>query len=180
MRRYLANEFQIPVECEQFVALLNREGVRSYLEIGSKYGGSLWQVAKGLPIGSSITAVDSVWSAELSQCVQDIRAIGQDVKLIIGDSTDLRIVESVRLSAPFDAILIDGNHFKMYVEKDWKNYSSMGDIIAFHDIGMVPVLPKNKPWKQDVALFWNSIKENYRHVEIKSPGDHIGFGVLWR
>jgi hypothetical protein len=39
-------------------ALLQREGVRSYLEIGSKFGGSLWRVANSLPPGSRIVSVD--------------------------------------------------------------------------------------------------------------------------
>jgi hypothetical protein len=45
------------------------EGVRSYLEIGAKFGGSLWRAAQALPKGSRIVAVDlpngtKAWNAE--------------------------------------------------------------------------------------------------------------------
>jgi hypothetical protein len=41
-----------------FAPLLVREGVTSYLEVGSKFGGSLWRAANALPKGSRIVSVD--------------------------------------------------------------------------------------------------------------------------
>jgi predicted O-methyltransferase YrrM len=178
VKRYLANELQNPDECAEFISILKREGVRSYLEIGSKFGGSLWQVAQALPPGSRLVSVDMEIRPELEECAADIRAMGHAVYLISGDSTHSAVVLEVSALGPFDAVLIDGNHAKPYPEQDWENYGEAG-IVAFHDIGKSEILDL-KPWRADVPELWNSIKDKYRHVEIRAPKGGIGFGVLWR
>lgn len=176
MKRYLANELQNPDECAEFVALLVRDGVRSYLEIGSRFGGSLWQVAQALPKGSRLVSVDVESKPELETCLDDIRSLGHEVHQVIGDSTAPEIVASVRELGPFDAVLIDGNHTKEYVNQDWANYGPVGRIVAFHDVGT----PKaHKPWRKAVPELWNAIRSEYENQEIRVAGG-IGFGVLWR
>ena len=176
MRRYLANELQNPIECAEFVSVLKNEGVRSYLEIGSRFGGTLWQVAQALPVGSRLVSVDIDRQSDLDECAADIRAMGHVVYLITGDSTHSMTVLEVNSLGPFDAILLDGNHTKEYITKDWANYGSLGRIVAFHDIGKPK---KSKPWREAVPELWNALKEQHRHVEIIEPNG-IGFGILWR
>lgn len=179
MKRYLANELQNPAECAEFVAVLKAEGVRSYLEIGSRFGGSLWQVAQGLPIGSRLVSVDLEGRPELAECISDITAMGHEASLIVGDSTDEAVIRQVR--APFDAVLIDGNHGKAYVTLDWQNYGPLGRIVAFHDIGKAGETSlARKPWRADVPELWESLRGRYRHTEIKAAKGGIGFGILWQ
>jgi len=44
-------------ELAQFIALLKKENVRSYLEIGSKFGGSLWRIGCALQVKSRLVSV---------------------------------------------------------------------------------------------------------------------------
>lgn len=171
-------------ELAQFIAILQRENVRSYLEIGSKVGGSLWKVANALPLGSKIVAVDLPWGDKttlphLEACISAINDTGREATLFIGDSTSERLIDGVRKCGPFDACLIDANHTLPYVTKDWENYGPMCRIIAFHDISFYRehVVPGRLPI--DVPVFWNSIKNNYRHEEIRLEQTDNGIGVLW-
>ena len=48
-------------ELDEFRRLIIAEGVRSYLEIGSKFGGSLWWIATSMPRGSRVVSIDLPW-----------------------------------------------------------------------------------------------------------------------
>lgn len=187
---YIANMAQDETEIAEFSALLAAEGVTSYLEIGSKFGGSLWRVAKALPVGSRIVAVDmpggtKAWNdsrRSLKACIHRLIAEGYDARIIWGDSTDPKIIEQVQAHAPFDACLIDANHTLPYVTKDFANYGPMAKIVAFHDLAW----HREPGWQGcriDVPEFWASIKDDYARTEeiIRCPtGKNNGIGVLWR
>jgi predicted O-methyltransferase YrrM len=171
---------QYPAELDAFVEFVKEQNVRSYLEIGSLYGGTLWHVARAMPVGSVVVSVDRPKAkyesaAHLMQCVKDLRAEGYDAHSIIGDSTDRHVIKDARKRAPYDLCLIDANHQEPYVRADWANYGPMAKIVAFHDISWT------KNTKLQVAKVWNEIKTKYRHQEIKlSPTPDNGFGILWR
>lgn len=169
-------------EIRRFADLLRKEGVRSYLEIGSKYGGSLFSVSQQLIPGALIVSVDQphgdgATKGPLEEAVELIRKRHPDTHLILGDSTDPTVIEKVQSFGTFDAVLIDANHTEPYVRKDWANYGPLGKIVAFHDISW-----KQRPNKSpiDVPAVWNEIKTKHRHVEIKLEPQDNGFGVLWR
>jgi predicted O-methyltransferase YrrM len=177
-------QLQREEEMAWFAALLAREGVRSYLEIGSKFGGSLEQAAKALPAGSRIVSVDLPNGAaetrpHLQACVASLRGAGYDSHLILGDSTAPEIIASAAALGPYDACFIDANHTLPYVTKDWENYGPMARIVAFHDIAFVQK-PEGRYKGIEVPQFWESIKGGYRHEECKLDGPHNGIGVLWR
>lgn len=169
--------------------LFRREGVRSYLEIGSKFGGSLRRIAEVMPIGSRIVAVDmpngtKAWSqssAALQDLIIDLGKKGYEASVMFADSQDLMTVKKASWHAPYDAILIDADHRLPGVTKDWNNYSSMGRMIAFHDIAWRRA-PDWVGTRIDVPEFWNSIKGDYRHEEFKfcPTGKNNGIGVLWK
>lgn len=180
---------QDETEIACFTDLIREEGCQSYLEVGAKFGGSLSRVADVMPEGSRIVAVDlpngtRAWkqsSVALSNTINSLKMKGHDAHVIWGDSTDKKIIEQVKALGPFDAILIDANHTRPYVEKDWANYGPMGHIVAFHDIAW-----KRAPeWigiRIDVPEFWNDIKDGFVHQEFKfcPTGKNNGIGVLWR
>ncbi len=172
-----------------FTQLLNSEFVTSYLEIGSKFGGSLWRIGKSLPKGSKIVSVDLPHGdtsfkenlPHLQDCVLKLNEDGYNAHLIIGDSTDPKIIEQVKALGPFDACFIDANHTLPYVTKDFENYGSLARIVAFHDIGFFRkegLPPHKKPI--EVPVFWKSIKQKFKNVEIRYDKQDNGIGVLWR
>ena len=142
MKKYESFHLQNVAEMEQFISLLQREGVRSFLEIGSKFGGNLWRVAKSMPKGSRIVSIDLPWGdtsfkesqPHLEECIRDLRALGYDSHLHLGDSTAPEAVAFAYGLAPFDCVFIDANHTEPYVRQDWLNYGPMARMVAFHDI----------------------------------------------
>lgn len=180
---------QDPAEIQGLADLLVREGVRSYLEIGSKFGGSLWRVGSVLPKESRIVSVDlplgtRAWEqtrVSLQRCVADLDALGQDVHLIWGDSTDPKVIAQVWGFGPFDAVLIDADHRLPGLTKDWLSYGPMARIVAFHDISWRRA-PEWQGVRIDVPEFWNNLKDDYRHTEFRlcPTAKNNGIGVLWR
>lgn len=177
-------------EISALAELFKREGVKSYLEIGSKFGGSLVKVTDAMePAGARVVAVDmpkgtKAWpqsSVALTSSVQGLKQCGFDAHLVWADSQDPATVEKVRALGPFDAILIDADHRRAGVTKDWENYGPIGRLVAFHDIAWRRA-PDWVGTRIDVPDFWNSIKGAYRHEEFKfcPTGKNNGIGVLWK
>ncbi len=188
MAKYETFVLQNQREHAWFVDILKRENVRSYLEVGSKFGGSLWRVANALPKGSKIVSVDLPWGDKsfkesqepLEHCIAELRRRGYDAHVIIGDSTDPKIIERAKALSPFDACFIDANHTIAYCTKDWENYGPLARIVGFHDIGWVARPDNSKKMPIEVPQLWAEIKKGYRTDEIRLDPRDNGIGVLWR
>lgn len=182
MATFRNNTHQVEAEIDALIARLVDAKAVSFLEIGSKFGGSLWRVATALPKGSRIVSVDlGVNGASLPMCIDELRRKGYDAHLVTGNSMDPVVIERARALGPYDALFIDGNHKLMYVESDWKNYGPMASIVALHDIGWRRATPAS-PNRILVPEFWNSIKDQYRYEEIllDPSGNAFGIGVIYR
>ena len=174
-------------ELRDFIALLTVEQVKSYLEIGGKFGGSLWKIGCSLPSGSRIVSVDLPHGKKryveelphLINCVTALKQKGYDAHLIVGDSTAPEVITKVRILGPFDACFIDANHTEPFVRKDWATYGPLCRIIAFHDINHMRWIPPERIPIQ-VKKVWDEIKHDHRYCEIKHDADINGIGVLWR
>jgi len=174
--RAAKNELQDPTEFDEFLDVVKNESITKYLEIGSRFGGSLWAMAGIMPKGSMLVSVDIVTNRDLNACVGALRD-RHFIHQVTGDSLNKAIVERVRFYGPYDLLFIDGNHNDIHVRSDWKNYGPMARIVAFHDINRPNGFNRRKPWKMDVPVFWEQVRCDYRHVEIRTK---IGIGVLWR
>jgi predicted O-methyltransferase YrrM len=186
MEKYETFVLQHPRELEEFLVLLRVEGVKSYLEIGSKFGGLLWKVGNALPAGSRVVSIDLPWGDGsfkqsqpwLEKCVAALQGKGYDARLLIGDSHDPASVAFAESLAPFDCVMIDGDHTAAGVRADWGNYGRLGRMVCFHDINWQP-----RPSKKaaiEVPAFWDQLKANYRHVEVRHDAIDNGIGILWR
>jgi predicted O-methyltransferase YrrM len=174
---------QAEAEIAAFCDLLAREGVKSYLEIGSKFGGSLWRVANALPKGSRIVSIDlNRNGTSLQECINALNGSGYDAWLIPLDSTLPEAIQRAKGLGPYDALFIDGDHRPDGVWADWHNYSAMARIVGFHDIGWKRSPDNPKAKSIAVPEIWDEIKQPYRHEEIKlcPTGNNNGIGVLWR
>ena len=180
---------QDPQEFEAFLEIVRELDVRSYLEVGAKYGGTFYRVGMALPEGSKCVAVDlprgtRAWTAsEKSLCAvaMELSTANRPTTLLWGDSTDPKIIRQVRELGPFDLILIDANHTMPFVRRDFANYGPMATkAVAFHDISW-----KRAPaWvgvRIDVPQFWDEIKSSYHHRELRydTSGKNNGIGVIF-
>lgn len=178
-------------EHDAFLEVLRAEKVKSYMEIGSMYGGSLWRAAHALPFGSRVVSVDyAIDTPEalpyLEDAIADLKTEGYDAHLVHGDSMAPATVKRVGELGPFDCVFIDGAHTLEAVRADWINFGPMARIVAFHDIAW------NSTWKSavpgrvskpmGVPELWNYLKTEYRHKEFKfqQPSNYYGIGILWR
>lgn len=167
---------QKPDEFARLLAIASE--CRSILEIGSCLGGSTVALARCMPKGSRIVAMDyckpKKFPAEmdveayLKRRIDELRAEGYDSHLIVGDSKDPIIAMLAGSLGPYDLVFIDGDHSQEGCSADWLHYGPMGKIVAFHDIRGCP----------GVTAVWNELKAKYRTEEFVS-GKTMGIGVLW-
>lgn len=190
MKTYLTDVSQVESELTGLIEILKREKVTRFLEVGSRFGGSLWRIATALPAGSLIVSCDSGSGmggkkdgqmASLENCIDDLVGLGYDARLVVGDSQLSHVVERVKIWAPFDAVFIDADHELHGVTRDWENYGPSARIVAFHDVGWIK--PDNYMNSKVVRVpeLWQSLKQEFYHEEFidYSTGRTMGIGVLW-
>lgn len=180
------NTLQNKDELARLATIFRTEGVSSFLEIGSNHGGSLWVLGQALPVGGRVVSVDTQIKSTLVEVASELRLTpGLEVHLLCGDSMSPGMVSKVeRLGhseGMYDAIFIDADHSLFAVTKDWENYGRLArKIVAFHDIAWRRA-PTYTHKGIEVPKLWASLKEKYRHEEIKlcPTGKNNGIGVLW-
>ena len=140
------------------------KGAKSILEIGSRFGYTLVDLAHGMEGNGTVVAVDwpeigdwgSVGSEEvLKTNAKQLKKEGYDVYLFMGDSKNPEIIQWVRDKGPYDFIFIDGDHRYDGVKADWLVYGPMGKRTVFHDI-REPTAGENK--NLQVWKLWNEIE----------------------
>jgi hypothetical protein len=176
---------QLEYELNKFLEFIKEANVKSYLEVGAKYGDTFTDVMLTMPKGSLGVVVDlpgATWGGKeskeyLEEACKELMEKGYKIVCIFGDSTDERIVEKVKALGPFDACLIDGDHRYKGVKKDFENYGGLCKNVAFHDItgsGQRHAQGVNV----EVPKLWAEIKgTNYK--EFIEPGSKMGIGVIF-
>ncbi len=178
---------QNTLEIEELIALA--KGKKSYLEIGSNFGGTLWRIGRELAPNSKIVCVDLPDQSQtllepthtLQYNCRRLAEMGHDVQLFPFDSHNPGVVRAVRQHGPFDLVFIDGDHSYQGVKKDWEDYGDMGKIVAFHDIA---------GGTDGCVRFWKELKAEgkYHMVDHDKPSIidefkqemRLGIGVVFR
>lgn len=180
---------QYQAEVQAFIQFLVDEDVRSYLEVGCRYGDTFHAVASALPVGSTVVAVDlpGAKSGQLNKgghqnsgdflraAVVDLRTRGYDAHCYLGDSHAAATRALAAAHAPFDAVLIDGDHTAEGVLKDWKDYGPLGRLVAFHDIA------GEGKWSTQIRpVYAAAAAKALAHREFIHDGLRRGIGVVQR
>jgi hypothetical protein len=114
-----------------------------YLEIGSYAGESLYYISQVLPRNSVIALIDlgdNTVAREilLTKTIPWVKEkFGHQVNLLSGYSNDPEVIHQSKAFAPngrYDMVFIDANHDFKYAFEDFKNYRSLANWVAFHDI----------------------------------------------
>jgi len=157
---------QDPQELEAILKMYQKLRPKKVLEIGSLYGGTLWHWIQNSEPGTVIVSVDMIPNnkAHRASRVLESRKLWDgwaetarvELVPIIGSSTSLMVMESVRFYQPFDFIFVDGGHDYKTVHSDYGNYYPMlrkGGLMAFHDIAALPENVHNI----EVGLWWREM-----------------------
>jgi len=146
------------------------EGKTSILEIGSRYGLTLLDMAHRSK-AKRIVSVDLPGAGEwgnagseemLRATIKQLQQEGYDATLLLGASQDPEIIASVKALGPFDLIFIDGDHRYEGVKADWLNYGPMGKTIVFHDI-IEPKPGENQ--NLQVWRLWRELNDSYYVID---------------
>lgn len=181
---------QKPVEIRMLLNLLERDPVKTVLEIGTDYGGTalIWAQLVSQRDGLVVTVDLKPHPLGLIYSSTPWRKY---ITEVYGDSHKISTVKKVERALggnPVDMLFIDGDHHYKGVKKDFSSYSTFvreGGLIAFHDIRDTRFHRKYPPpvGPVEVYKFWGEIKEKYTSWEILDPHDAscMGIGVLeWR
>ena len=171
-----------PVELEYLKFLVSK--ATSILEIGSRYGDTLVELAHAMPVKGFVVAVDlpgiQPWGYpdsenSLRENMNRLEEEGYVTRLIWGDSTNPMVIKAVRSLGNFDLVFIDGDHRYAGVKNDWENYGYLGKTVVFHDIIKHPDGAKNAP---EVWKLWQEIEGN--KAEFIGEASLMGLGIVSR
>jgi len=185
MLKLRVGDAQHEEELRSFVEYAQKQGVRRYLEIGSRWGDSFWSVMSNLEVPSLGMFIDISESQEkaiaLKQTVLDLRAMGHQV--IAGFNRSSHNPVSWRMArrhAPFDLVLIDADHTYESVQNDWDSYGRLSRVVAFHDVAAPDGWTSGgKP--NEVGRLWREIKSCAigEFTEFIVPSDRpMGYGIV--
>lgn len=180
---------QVLWEIQQLAQLLRDHGVRRYLEIGARHGDSFDYLMRHLAPGAHGTAVDlpgGKWGKDgterhLFKRVTELERDGYRCRVILGDSTAQSTVDLVRRGAPYDAVLIDGDHRYAGVLMDWHNYGPLARIVAFHDVVGEGQGFDHAPTGVEVPRLWRELCQQFPGAQqFVAQGSRMGIGVIVR
>lgn len=151
---------------------------KSYLEVGTAEGNSLFVLANAMPKGSEITYVD--WAENHTKEPRDeVLAALKDYKItpVHGDSNDKTTHDKVLydedcfvLPKTYDVVLIDAGHDDFNVAIDAMYYGCVANkYVIFHDIQLPDV---NRAFEWYCRQYHK--RKNYRVVNSES----FGYGII--
>jgi predicted O-methyltransferase YrrM len=159
-------------------------------EIGTAAGGTLCALARAAPPEARIVTVDLSLPWARRVACRRLGQRGQRIECIEGDSHATATRDRVTAflgESGWDLLLIDGDHSRSGVERDFSLYSPAvrpGGLIVLHDI--VPDVRRRlgiatSADSGDVPEFWRSLKARYPRTEEivdDEQQDACGLGVI--
>ena len=180
-------------ELAPLVALVKRSSPRTVVEIGTAAGGTFYAWCGAADAQATIVSIDlpggefgGGYSEKDLPRLRSYGRAGQRLSFILADShlaSTCELLSETLAGAGIDFLMIDGDHTYDGVKRDFELYSPLlaaDGLVAFHDI-----LPHPQHPRCEVHLFWNEVRERYRHVEFVDPrpdpveGPWGGIGVLF-
>lgn len=182
-----ATPLQYDDELDQLIGWFVHLGVRSYLEIGARYGGSFGRVMMALGERSRGVCVDFPGAefgdenspVRLFDTLARLRRRGREVSCVLGPSAAQEVVARVQAFGPFDAVFIDADHRYAAVRLDFEIYAPLARVVALHDIAAPDHVTSRRGTPVGVPQFWAEVKTRYPYIEIYRPDTLMGIGIVF-
>ena len=171
--------WQYPNQFSKYIVLLKSLNIKSYLEIGCRWGGTFVLTCEYLSrfnVLDKCVAVDIIDSPVSAYC-----STSPNKTFICMNSTSDEFKEYMKGNM-FDAIFIDGDHSYEGVKNDYEMAKYNGNVYIFHDIHSMAC--------PGVVKFWNELKntmgelydfyeftEQYSEVVRNTGQTFLGIGV---
>ena len=176
--------WQYPCQLAPYLVFLSRLPIRRYMEIGVQHGGTFVLTTEYLdrfqPVERAI-AVDVMQIRSL----RDYEQQRPGVSFVIENSQSERFARRVAGEAPLDLVLIDGDHSREAVRRDWETVHPHAKVVAFHDIVDAYSPGVVETWgeiRREHAGEWefHEFAEQYPEVLERTGAPHLGLGVAVR
>lgn len=176
IREYYATE-PVPItqykqEFTELLKLFRLIEPHHILELGTHYGGTLYQWLTHAKHGDRVVAVDDY---HINDSKYELWTWGQvELNVIKGKTQDQNVINAARNFGPYDFIFIDADHSYQMAKHDWENYGAMtnpntNSLVVFHDI---------LPYKNtEVDRLWEEIKNDYTYWEFIEDKNQAGCGI---
>ncbi len=161
-------------ELEFIYNLVNDNDCRTYLEVGTAEGNTLYTIGHALKGPKpSITYVDYAehHTEKLRVEIVDIlKKMNIYVRGVHGDSHAHAVIDDAKSLAPFDVVLIDGGHLMHDIVADLMCYAPLArKYIICHDIQLSPV---------GEVVDWYCKVQGHRKYNRFVNSERFGYGII--
>jgi cephalosporin hydroxylase len=164
--------WQYPNQFNEYLKKLSTYEIDSYLEIGSRWGGTFIITTEILKLKNNNIKSYACDIIPMSDVLNEYANFNEFTYI---NKSSFDITKS-DVNEQVDLILVDGFHSYDAVKKDFETSLTFNPkYIVLHDI-FSDACP-------DVVRFWNEIKNNYKHYEYVNQydnvnGNFLGIGLL--
>jgi hypothetical protein len=164
--------WQYPQEFARYLAQLLRLGVRSYLELGIRHGGTFVTTVECLGRGGTLT---SALGVDIMPCpsMAEYSRLNPAARFLELNTQSSAFERALDEHGPFDAALIDANHDEEECRHEFEVLRNRCAMLAFHDIANTEFPAIGRVWADIAKLV------GYRCFEYVSdyPEQHTPMGI---
>lgn len=137
--------WQYPREFARYLTHLMRLGVRSYLELGVRHGGSFVTAVECL---GRCGPLDSAWAVDIMACpsMAEYCRLNPAARFLQLNTQSDAFVRALDEHGPFDAAFIDANHDEDECRHELDVLRERCAILAFHDIANTEFPAVGRVW----------------------------------
>jgi hypothetical protein len=138
--------WQLPNQLAPYLVHLSRYPIASYLEIGVRHGGTFVITVEYL---RRFRELETAVGVDLSRCpsLERYGRMNSAAHFARTNSQSLRFRRLVKRSAPWDLVLIDGDHREGPLRRDFSTVCDHARIVVLHDI-VSPIASVKKVWEE--------------------------------